>query len=213
MPRSARLLAVAASLAAAAAPMTTRAFAPDAPLAFVSNRRRRRAPIALSYRAGAETAGQEMTSAAIETTRVAVAPHLDDTTYASLLTNPSNLPVLVDCYVSRCGPCKLIERSLDTLLPAYSDRLLFCKWDADKREHSQRFVELLREHDMTFRKLPTLVLIVGGRPVAIRSGMATAGQLERFLEGHLPARDGIEEEEECVDEVNLRGERFLCEEG
>ena len=207
MARSARLLAVAASLAAAA-PMTTRAFAPDAPL--VSNRRRRRAPTTLSYRAGAEApVDQEMASAAkTETSRVAGAPHLDDASHASLLNNPSNLPVLVDCYVSRCGPCKLIERSIDALLPAYSDRLLFCKWDADKREHSQRFVELLREHDMTFRKLPTLILVAGGRPVGLRSGMATAGQLERFLEGHLPRNW----EEECVDEVSLRGGRFLCEE-
>ena len=160
MARSARLLAVAASLAAAA-PMTTLAFAPDAPLA--SNRRRRRAPTALSYRAGAETAAQEMKSAAkTETSRVAGAPHLDDTTHASLLNNPRHLPVLVDCYLSQCGPCKLTERSLDALLPRYSDRLLFCKWDADQREHSQRFVELLREHDATFRKLPTLVLVAGG---------------------------------------------------
>jgi len=62
---------------------------------------------------------------------------------------------------------------------------------------------------MTFRKLPTLILFVDGVPVAKRSGMGTEGQIERFLEDHLP----VNEEEGRVNEVcvNLEGEKTLCE--
>lgn len=129
---------------------------------------------------------------------------IDDSNYEAILQNPLGRPVLVDCFVPNCGPCKLIERSLQAVLPGYSDELSFCKWNADETEHSQQFMNLLREHEMTFRKLPTLIMFVDGAPVALRSGMGTAGQLKTFLEDHL-------HEKECVDEVTLNGEKFLCE--
>jgi len=60
---------------------------------------------------------------------------------------------------------------------------------------------------MTFSKLPTLVLFVDGIPMAMRSGMASVSQIDMFLEEHLP-RD--EEEEECVNEIDLLGEVMFC---
>ena len=117
---------------------------------------------------------------------IADAAHIDDSTHHSILNNPLGQPVLVDCYTNNCGPCKLLERSLKAVLPKYADNLLFCKWDTDEKESSQQFMDLIREHDMTFRKLPTLILFVDGVPVAVRSGMATAGQLESFLMENMP---------------------------
>lgn len=140
--------------------------------------------------------------------------HIDNSNYQTILQNSLGLPVLVDCYVSNCGPCKLIERSLQSVLPGYSNDLFFCKWDANETENSQQFMNILRKHEMTFRKLPTLVLFVDGVPMAMRSGMGTAEQIGTFLNGHLPMNEEIDEdeEEECVYEVNLEGEKFLCEE-
>ena len=68
-------------------------------------------------------------------------------------------------------------------------------------------MKIIRRHDMTFSKLPTLLLFVDGRPIAMRSGMASVSQIDMFLEEHLP-RD--EEEEECVNEIDLQGEMTLC---
>lgn len=66
---------------------------------------------------------------------------------------------------------------------------------------------------MTFRKLPTLILFVDGLPVAKRSGMATSGQLDQFLEENLPPVDTFDDEmDECVPEINLQGERSFCQE-
>ncbi|KAL7554554.1 hypothetical protein ACHAWF_018013 [Thalassiosira exigua] len=142
-------------------------------------------------------------------------PQIDDSNHRSLLNNPLGRAVLVDCYVSKCGPCKLIEKSLRQVRALRTnDDMIFAKWDADEKDRSREFMDLMRSHDMTFRKLPTLVLFADGVPVAMRSGMASAGQVERFLEEHLPASAILSagEDEECVDEVSLEGERFLCEE-
>ena len=51
-------------------------------------------------------------------------------------------------------------------------------------------MSLLREYDMTFRKLPTLLLFVDGIPVAMKSGMMSAAAIERFLEENLGGRKG-----------------------
>jgi thioredoxin 1 len=121
--------------------------------------------------------------------------HITDANHESILYNPENLPVLIDCYVAKCGPCKIIERSLSQILPkytsddielGYSTRLIFCKWDADEKDESEIFMNIMRKHNYTFRKLPTLVLFVEGVPVAMRSGMATEGQIDRFLDEYLP---------------------------
>ena len=66
----------------------------------------------------------------------------------------------------------------------------FCKWNVDTKDESEEFMNILREHEMTFNKLPTLLLFVEGVPVAIRSGMATAGQVERFLDENVPKQLG-----------------------
>lgn len=118
--------------------------------------------------------------------------HIDDSNHEAILNNTLSLPVLVDCYTDKCGPCKLIERSLQQALPKFissdgnSQRLQFVKWDAETKDASTEFISMLREHDMTFRKLPTLILFVDGIPIALKSGMMSAAAIDRFLEEELP---------------------------
>lgn len=138
------------------------------------------------------------------------APRINDSSYEQILNNPLSLPVLIDCYTDKCGPCKLIERSLKQTLPKYitpdtpststnttstHPRLSFAKWDTDSaKDTSQQFMTLLREHDMTFRKLPTLILFIDGKPMAMKSGMMSAAAIERFLEEYLPSDEPREGE-------------------
>ncbi|KAL7541717.1 hypothetical protein ACHAXR_012975 [Thalassiosira sp. AJA248-18] len=132
---------------------------------------------------------------------------INDSNYEAILENSHGSPVLVDCFVSKCGPCKLIEQSIQSIQPKYSDEeIIFSKWDVNEKENSMQFMNLLRENEMTFRKLPTVILFIDGVPMAMRSGMATAGQLDQFLEDNL----SLGADDECVDEVNLEGEKFRC---
>lgn len=131
---------------------------------------------------------------------IAKAPHIDDTNHQLILNNPHSLPTLVDCYTDKCGPCRLIGRSLEEALPKFTiaadqdsqnpqinhQRLQFVKWDVESTDNSQQFMTMLREHEMTFHKLPTLILFVDGIPVALKSGMMSAAAIDRFLEKHLP---------------------------
>ena len=132
--------------------------------------------------------------------------HINDTNYKSILQ--SNKVTLIDCYIPNCGPCRLIDKTLSCILPKYHNQLSFYKWNVNERTNSQEFMNVIRQYDMTFSKLPTLLLFVDGRPIAMRSGMASVSQIDMFLEEHLP-RD---EEEECVNEIDLHGEMTLCNE-
>jgi len=148
-----------------------------------------RSPITtLFYQEGASSE-QQMN---IDTSK---ALHIIDSNHEAILNNPLSLPVLVDCYTNKCGPCKLIERSLQQALPKFTTssddnqsrpRLHFVKWDAESTDISKEFMSILREHDMTFRKLPTLLLFIDGLPVVLKSGMMSAAAIDRFLEEHLP---------------------------
>lgn len=138
--------------------------------------------------------------------------HINDSNYESILLvqerqEENSLPVLIDCYTNNCGPCKLIERELSIALPKYTTtnnnnsnyppRLTFCKWDTNTKEQSTQFMNIVRKYNMTFTKLPTLLLFMNGKPVASRGGMASATQIDMFLQKHIPSLEkekGVEEE-------------------
>ena len=166
-----------------------------------------RRPITLFYQEGATE------SSAAEQQKIVL---IDDSNYELILNNTLSLPVLVDCYTDKCGPCKLIERSLQQALPKFTTsssndddttkslpRLQFVKWDAESKEKSEQFMSFLRKHDMTFGKLPTLLLFIDGIPIALKSGMMSAAAIDRFLEEHLP--DGERREGERRPRVGPEG--------
>ncbi len=150
-----------------------------------------RRPTTLSYQKGPSTEQLRV----VDTSK---ATHIDDFNHEAILNNTLSLPVLIDCYTDKCGPCKLIERSLQEALPKFISpdgdesrpRLQFVKWDAESTERSKQFMSILREHEMTFRKLPTLLLFIDGVPMALKSGMMSAAAIDRFLEEHLPDGEG-----------------------
>ena len=133
--------------------------------------------------------------------------HINDSNYESILLvqqqqEENSLPVLIDCYTNNCGPCKLIERELSIALPKYTTtnnnsnyppRLTFCKWDTNTKEQSTQFMNIVRKHNMTFTKLPTLLLFINGKPVASRGGMASATQIDMFLQKHISSLEKGEE--------------------
>ena len=139
----------------------------------------------LFYQTGSEQESSDNQDISIDFLKV---PHIDDSNYELILNNPHSLPVLIDCYKETCGPCKLIERSLKEALPKYitNNSLSFAKWDTETTDTSQRFMSILRENNMTFRKLPTILLFMDGVPIAMKSGMMSSAAIERFLEEQLP---------------------------
>ncbi len=151
---------------------------------------------ALFYQEGPPTEQQRVD---VDTSKEAT--HIDDFNHETILNNTLSLPVLIDCYTDKCGPCRLIERSLQEALPKFISphdhddkksrpRLQFVKWDVESKGRSKQFMSILREHEMTFRKLPTLLLFIDGIPTAKKSGMMSAAAIDRWFEEYLPDGEG-----------------------
>ena len=82
--------------------------------------------------------------------------------------------VLVDCYADWCGPCKMLEPTIEWLA-AETDAAV-AKVDVDAH---QRLAQQLGA-----RSIPTLVLYVDGEPVERLLGAQDRATLESLIERH-----------------------------
>jgi thioredoxin 1 len=83
---------------------------------------------------------------------------------------------LVDFHAHWCGPCKMIEPSLQALADEYEGRVRVAKIDAD--EHPEVLVKF------GVRGLPTLLMFASGRPVGTFVGAAPTSELKGFIDQH-----------------------------
>ena len=90
----------------------------------------------------------------------------------------SEKPVLVEFSASWCGPCKAMEPILEELEQVYSDRVKFCKIDAEQNPKLAQALEV--------RGLPALVLIKQGELLGISCGYVNKerllGRIEELLD-------------------------------
>ncbi|TYL37385.1 thiol reductase thioredoxin [Natronococcus pandeyae] len=82
--------------------------------------------------------------------------------------------VLVDCYADWCGPCQMLEPTIEAL--AEETDAAVAKVDVDAH---QRLAQQLGA-----RGVPTLVLYADGEPVERMVGVQDQGTLEGLIEQH-----------------------------
>ncbi|WP_306060848.1 thioredoxin family protein [Natronococcus wangiae] len=82
--------------------------------------------------------------------------------------------VLVDCYADWCGPCQMMEPTIEAL--AAETNAAVAKVDVDRH---QRIAQQLGA-----RGVPTLVLYADGQPVDRTVGAQDRGTLEGLIEQH-----------------------------
>src|SRR5688500_3037775 len=96
-----------------------------------------------------------------------------------VLLRSRELPVLVDFWATWCAPCRTLGPILDKLARELSGRFVLAKVDIDK---SPELAEVFR-----IQSVPTVLLLVDGRPVDGFLGAQPEAAVRKFLEPHLAA--------------------------
>ena len=102
--------------------------------------------------------------------------HINDADFESIVVN-SDIPVLLDFWAPRCGPCKMIAPVLDELAPEFAGKVKIVKMNVDDNQTTPA--------QFGVRSIPTLLLIKNGQVVATQVGALPKTQLANFISQHI----------------------------
>jgi thioredoxin 1 len=89
----------------------------------------------------------------------------------------SSVPVLVDFWAEWCGPCRMMEPTIDAIATDYSGRVRVGKLNVDDNgDVATRY---------GIRGIPTLLLFKDGRVVEQRVGAVGKTDVQKMLDAHL----------------------------
>ena len=101
-------------------------------------------------------------------------------------------PVLVDFWAPWCGPCKALGPILEKLEADYGGAFKLVKINSDEEQQLAGAFGI--------RSIPTVILLKEGRPVDGFTGALPEGQVRAFLDKHVQALAGEQEEEALPEE-------------
>jgi thioredoxin 1 len=91
--------------------------------------------------------------------------------------NSSNKLVLVDCYATWCGPCRMMTPIIEGLAREYKGKVKVCKLNVDNaHETSAKF---------SVRYLPTIILFKNGREQQRWTGFTNSWEISSAIAGEL----------------------------
>jgi thioredoxin 1 len=85
-----------------------------------------------------------------------------------------DVPILVDFWAAWCGPCRILEPTLERLATTFAGRAKVARVNVDSNR--------ITSEAYGIRSIPTLILFRGGRPVTKSVGVATLAQLTSLLD-------------------------------
>jgi thioredoxin 2 len=90
----------------------------------------------------------------------------------------SDIPVVVDCWATWCGPCKSFTPTFNNAAKKFEPKARFAKLDTEKEKRlAARF---------QIKSIPTLLIMKGGKEVTRQAGAMSMNQFEQWLNSYLP---------------------------
>lgn len=86
-------------------------------------------------------------------------------------------PVVIDCYATWCGPCKMFAPIFDRVAAKYADRVDFVKVDTDEQPDFAAHFDVMN--------VPTLIVIKGGEVVHKSTGILNEPSFVSLIESLL----------------------------
>ena len=96
-----------------------------------------------------------------------------------VLQRSQEVPVLLDCWATWCGPCKTIGPILESLAKEYEGRFELVKVDIDKAPQVAMALRV--------QSVPTVYLFKGGRPIDGFQGAQPESAIRALVERHVEA--------------------------
>jgi thioredoxin 1 len=89
----------------------------------------------------------------------------------------SKIPVIVDCWATWCGPCRMYGPVMEEVSKEYDGKIKFVKLDVDDNDKIAQKYEIM--------SIPTTLLVEKGQIKAVNVGAVSKDALKKWIQSNM----------------------------